>query len=288
MVQDSKQDGALVLTNVTKRFGGGFSIPFVRRRREAERIAAVDGVDLTVDRGQIFGIVGSNGCGKSTLVRVIATLLLPDDGAVQVFGRDVVTEALAVKRMISRVSVEPSFFKKLSPMENLMFTAQTYGIRRSPAVKTILGILDRLGIDSRRARNPLEQMSRGMQQKVAIARAFMTSPVLLLLDEPTTGLDPGSKRDVQSFIREVRDSHDATVLLMSHDMRETEKLCDLVAIMSEGKLLIEGTLDAVLSAAGNGVLAPDLETAFLRLTGHVLDKEEREQDGLNAVNKEGE
>ena len=279
MIEHPHQESALMLKNVTKRFGGGFSIPFLKGRSKPEVTVAVDSVDLTVERRQIYGIVGSNGCGKSTLVRIISTLLLPDQGEVRVFGRDVIHDAHAVKRLISRVSVEPSFFKKLSAMENLIFTAQTYGITKSAAVPTILSILDRLGIDSKRARRPLEQMSRGMQQKVAIARAFMTSPVLLLLDEPTTGLDPGSKIDVQEFIREVRTSHDATILLMSHDMNETASLCDLVAIMSEGKLVVEGPLEHVLEQAGNGTPAADLETAFLRITGHQLADEERENAG---------
>lgn len=279
MTQESHQEVPLMLKNITKRFGGGFSLHFLKRRSKPEATLAVDGINLTIERGQIYGIVGSNGCGKSTLVRMISTLLLPDGGEAKVFGRDVVHEAHAVKRMISRVSVEPSFFKKLSPMENLIFTAQTYGMRRSVAAPKILDILDRLSIDSKRAHRPLEQMSRGMQQKVAIARAFMTSPVLLLLDEPTTGLDPGSKIDVQRFINEVRDTHDATVLLMSHDMDETSNLCDFVAIMSEGKLVADGALASILAQAGNGLPATDLETAFLRLTGHQIADEERVGQG---------
>ena len=275
MTEKPHREVPLMLKNITKRFGGGFSLPFFKGRSKPEPTLAVDGVDLTIERGQIYGIVGANGCGKSTLVRIVATLLLPDGGEAKVFGRDVVHEAHAVKRMISRVSVEPSFFKKLSPMENLIFTAQTYGMRRASATAKILRILDRLSIDSKRARRPLEQMSRGMQQKVAIARAFMTSPVLLLLDEPTTGLDPGSKIDVQQFINEVKDTHDATVLLMSHDMDETASLCDFVGIMSGGKLVANGSLASVLEEAGNGQPAADLETAFLRLTGHQLADEER-------------
>ncbi len=154
MIDESHQDVALVLKNVTKRFGDGFSIRRLRGRYKPEVTVAVDSVDLTIERRQIYGIVGSNGCGKSTLVRIISTLLLPDDGEVRVFGRDVIRDAHAVKRLISRVSVEPSFFKKLSPMENLTFTAQTYGIRSAAAAPTILDILDRLGIDSKKARRP--------------------------------------------------------------------------------------------------------------------------------------
>lgn len=270
------EQDALVFKDVVKRFGtGGIMPPLPWRRGKSKTVVAVDGVSLRVGRGQIFGIVGSNGCGKSTLVRIVATLLLQDEGTVTVFGHDVLKEAGAVKRLISRVSVEPSFFKKLSATENLLFTAQTYGMGRREATRSMLEILARLGIEEDRARRPLEQMSRGMQQKVAIARAFMTSPVLLLLDEPTTGLDPGSKQDVQRFIREVRDTHDATVLLMSHDMAETANLCDVIAIMSNGKLIAEGSLESILAGGGNGRAAKDLEEAFLKITGHGLEAEEK-------------
>ena len=276
-IKTEHADFALVLDGVSKRFltggiGGSLWLPW---RRTPKAVVAVDRVSLTVRRGSIFGIVGSNGSGKSTLVRMIATLLLPDSGTVSVFGRDVVRDERAVKRLISRVSVEASFFKKLSPVENLVFTGQTYGIGRRESVAKTIEILGRLGIDEEQARRPMEQMSRGMQQKVAVARALMTSPVLLLLDEPTTGLDPGSKRDVQRFIREVRDVHDATVLLMSHDMAETESLCDEVAVMSEGKLIVQGTVPELLEKAVNGRPARNLEEAFLRMTRHILEEDEK-------------
>ena len=153
--------------------------------------------------GTIHGILGANGSGKSTLIRLISGLLTLDEGRVEVFGHDIERDELAVKRLINRVSVDAAFFKKLSPMENLLFAARLYGLDAGRARREATAILARLGIAESRLGRPVEQMSRGMQQKVAIARALLTSPTLLLLDEPTTGLDPRSKLDVQAFVEEV-------------------------------------------------------------------------------------
>lgn len=232
--------------------------------RPATRVAALRRVTLRVERGEIYGVVGSNGSGKSTLARIVATLLTPDAGRARVFGHDVEREATDVRRMLNRVSVDASFFKKLSPLENLVFSARLYDLSPRTAEPRVRQILQRLGISGPSITRPVEQMSRGMQQKVAVARAFLTAPVLLVLDEPTTGLDPASKRDVQAFIQEVRAGHDATVLLMSHDMDEIARLCDRMAVLDDGRIVAQGT-PASLAAPGE-----TLEDAFIRLTGHAL------------------
>jgi len=237
----------------------------------SRQVIAVNDVTFEVQRGEIFGVLGPNGSGKSTLVRLIATLLQPDGGTITVFGHDVQREEMAVKRLINRVSVEASFFKKLSPMENLMYAARLYGLSAGEARREIVRILTRLGI---KERSILEEMSRGMQQKVAIARAFLTRPILLLLDEPTTGLDPRSKREVQAFVRELRDSHDATILLTTHDMHEADVLCDRVAILDDGRIVALDTparLKAMVTPA-NGREAT-LEDVFMELTGKALTEE---------------
>jgi ABC-2 type transport system ATP-binding protein len=151
-----------------------------------------------------------------------------------------VKDEYIVQRLINRVSVEASFFKKLSPMENLLYAARLYNMSGTEARQRIRAILGRLGIKPDRIDAPLENMSRGMQQKVAIARAFLTSPIVLLLDEPTTGLDPRSKVDVQNFVNELRDQHDATILITTHDMEEAEALCDRVAIIEKGRVVALG------------------------------------------------
>lgn len=176
--------------------------------------------------------------------------------------------------MINRVSVEASFFKKLSPMENLIYGARLYGVAASETKKRAVEILTRLGLEQKSIFQPMEEMSRGMQQKVAIARSLLSNPSLLLLDEPTTGLDPRSKREVQTFVRELRATQNTTILLTTHDMVEAEALCDRIAIIDGGKIVALDTPDnlkTLISANGH---PPTLEEVFLELTGKQLVTEE--------------
>ena len=268
---------ALDVQSALKTFGGNGTIHLPWKRATANgngKTIAVNGVSFTVQRGEIFGVLGPNGSGKSTLIRLIATLLVPDGGHIIVFGHDVAEDPMSVRRLINRVSVEASFFKKLSPMENLMYGARLYGMEAGFAARRILEILERLGIEKKNIHAPLEDMSRGMQQKVAIARAFLTAPILLLLDEPTTGLDPRSKRDVQAFILELRTGHGTTIVLTTHDMEEADRLCDRIAILDGGKIV---ALDTPAGLKGsvprlNGH-DPTMEDVFMNLTGKRLEEE---------------
>lgn len=237
-------------------------------------VVAVDHVSFNVRRGEIFGVLGPNGSGKSTLIRLIATLLLPDSGSLTVFGHDVVRQSMEVQRLINRVSVEASFFKKLSPMENLMYGARLYGMEGRETRRRVVEILTRLGLQERSIHKPMEEMSRGMQQKVAIARALLSRPRLLLLDEPTTGLDPRSKREVQSVIRELNQVHGTTILLTTHDMLEAESLCNRIAIIDGGKIVALDTPSELKSRISPNGHEPTLEDVFLELTGKQLVKEE--------------
>lgn len=269
---DSGLEPAAVVEHVSKVF---VQRPLLRRGQVKE-VRAVDDVSLTVQRGEIFGILGANGSGKSTLIRMLSTLLIPDSGRVEVFGYDVRRDEAQVKRMINRVSVEAAFFKKLSPAENLSYALRLYG-RSGPEVREeTYAVLERLGVARDKVSEPLEQLSRGMQQKVAIARALLTSPVLLLLDEPTTGLDPRSKLDVQRFVHELRDGHEATILLCTHDMSEAEALCDRVAILDKGRLVALDTVDGLKRRFGRemGTIDPTLEEIFIHLTGRSLDEDD--------------
>jgi ABC-2 type transport system ATP-binding protein len=243
------------------------------RRAPKATTVAVDQISLTVPRGEIFGLLGANGSGKSTLIRLVSTLLLLDGGAIRVFGHDVTREERRVRRLINRVSVEASFFKKLSALENLMYSARLYDLDPSEAHARSIAILGRLGLNKKRLYEPLEQMSRGMQQKVAIARGLLTAPVLLLLDEPTTGLDPRSKHDVQRFVLETRAEHETTVFLTTHDMDEAEKLCDRIAIIDGGKVVALDTPQGLK----DGLNLPTLEAVFMQLTGKSLDDDQSEE-----------
>jgi ABC-2 type transport system ATP-binding protein len=191
-----------------------------------------------------------------------------------VFGLDVERDEAEVKWLINRVSVEASFFKKLTPMENLMYAARLYRLDAGSARGEAVQILERLGLEERSIWAPMEDMSRGMQQKVAIARAFLTSPVLLLLDEPTTGLDPHSKRAVQSFVRDIRGDHDTTVLLTTHDMYEADAMCDRIAIIDHGRIVALDTPAELKGRVRSKIGGePTLEDVFLELTGRELHDE---------------
>jgi ABC-2 type transport system ATP-binding protein len=244
------------------------------RRRKRPPVVALDQVSFTVGHGECVAVLGQNGSGKSTLVRLLSTLLLPDGGSAHVFGHDVVRDERAVRGIVNRVSVEASFFKKMSASENLSYAARFYGLGPGQTRRRIPEILERVGFPVDRADAPMEDLSRGMQQKVALARALLTSPTLLLLDEPTTGLDPRAKLEVQAFIREMRRTHDTTTLLCTHDMNEAETLADRVGILDDGRLL---ALEDARSLKRR-YRADTLEAAFLAATGREFEDEDEAEE----------
>jgi ABC-2 type transport system ATP-binding protein len=263
---------AVAVENLRKEFFRNDGRTGLRRRRK--RVAALDGVSFEVGRGETVAILGQNGSGKSTLIRLLSTLLLDNGGSARVFGHNVATETRAVRRLINRVSVEASFFKKMSATENLSYAARFYGMSPGSTRKQIPEILGRVGFPRDRIGEPLEDMSRGMQQKVALARALLTAPILLLLDEPTTGLDPRSKVEVQQFIREIRAEHDATVLLCTHDLVEAEELAERVGILDRGRLIELAPADELKRKYN----AETLEEAFFAATGKAFEDEPPEDE----------
>lgn len=288
---------AITLNNAYKHFGKGLPWTWKRFSRMGSNgqpaggngsghlghlsslpvVVAVDHVSFTVAEGEIFGVLGPNGSGKSTLIRLISTLLLPDGGDVRVFGYDVTRQPMQVQRLINRVSVEASFFKKLSPMENLLYGARLYGMDGGETRHQVVEILTRLGLEKRAIYQPMEEMSRGMQQKVAIARALLSRPRLLLLDEPTTGLDPRSKREVQAVVRELNEQHGTTILLTTHDMLEADELCHRIAIIDGGKIVALDTPAALKQLISHNGHEPTLEDVFLELTGKKLVNKDEEE-----------
>ena len=262
---------AVEVENLTKVF----------RRRDPKagrfarrRMPALKEVTFSIQRGECVAILGQNGSGKSTLVRLLSTLLLEDGGKARIFGHDAFNEARAIRRLVNRVSVEASFFKKMSAQENLSYAARFYGMTRSQTRMAIPEILAKVGFPPDRRTESMMNLSRGMQQKVALARALLTSPVLLLLDEPTTGLDPRSKLEVQDFIREVRTTHDATILLCTHDMGEAEALADRVGLLDRGELLFLEPVAEVKQRYG----VQTLEEAFFAATGRTFEEEDEEDE----------
>jgi ABC-2 type transport system ATP-binding protein len=238
-------------------------------RATAKEKVALHELDLVVDRGGVTGILGPNGSGKSTLIRILGTLLTPDAGVARVFGWDVVTEALQVRRHVNRVSVEAAFFKELSPWENMVYAARLYG-SSGGIRKRVVEILELLGLPRDVVDQPMKQLSRGQQQKVAIARSFLTAPSLLLMDEPTTGLDPRSKKEVQAVLETLRAEREITVLLCTHDMDEAAALCDRVLMMDAGRVLADDS-PAQLRLQYD---ATSLEAVFMHLTGKTLEEED--------------
>jgi ABC-2 type transport system ATP-binding protein len=265
---------AVEMQGISKRFGSMRRWPIGRRKTHDKR--ALDHVSLRVASGRITGILGANGSGKSTLIRILATLLTPDAGTAAVFGHDVVAEPEAVRRHINRVSVEASFFKEMSPWENMLYAARLYGSGGAGTRARVEAILERLKLPLDTLDRPMKQLSRGQQQKVAIARSFLTSPSLLLMDEPTTGLDPRSKREVQELVSAIRRDRAATVLLCTHDLQEAEVLCDEVVVIDQGRVLAEGTPPELIRA--HGAAGGTLEDAFMQLTGKRLEEDEEEKE----------
>jgi ABC-2 type transport system ATP-binding protein len=238
--------------------------------RKTSELWAVDNVSFTVAEGETYGLLGPNGSGKSSLIRILSTLLIADSGEVNLLGYSLPEQQEDVRRIIGRVSVDAAFYKKLSARENLLYTALLYGQKAREAEVRVMEILDQLGMENAKFSTPLEEMSRGMQQKISIARALMINPPLLLLDEPTTGLDPKSRRDVQAFLERLREREGTSILLTTHDMAEAERLCARIGFLAHGKLVAEGTARELMRRAG----ADNLDDAFIALTGEDLVADE--------------
>jgi ABC-2 type transport system ATP-binding protein len=258
------QQPAIQVRNLRKSF---------RKRNgflKASYLWALDDVSFQVGDGETYGLLGPNGSGKSSLIRILSTLLIADSGSVMMRGHSLPEDQEQVRRIIGRVSVDAAFYKKLSARENLLYTALLYGQKARVAEKRAIEILERLGLEGTKFSTPLEEMSRGMQQKISIARALVVNPPLLLLDEPTTGLDPKSRRDVQSFLEELREKEGTTILLTTHDMAEAERLCARIGFLAHGKLVAEGTANELKKRAQ----ADTLDDAFIKLTGEELADEE--------------
>jgi ABC-2 type transport system ATP-binding protein len=270
---------AIEIHGIRKAFRRRFRAPGAPwwKRAWKDKVALHE-LDLVVEAGGVTGILGPNGSGKSTLIRILGTLLTPDAGTAMVFGWDVVAQPLSVRRHVNRVSVEAAFFKELSPWENMLYAARLYGGGAAGTRERVLEILERLGLPLDIVDQPMKQLSRGQQQKVAIARSFLTAPSLLLMDEPTTGLDPRSKKETQALLRMLRAERDVTVLLCTHDMDEAAELCDRVLMMDDGRVLADGSPEELCRLHADGKPNPTLEDVFMHLTGKSLDVAEEKVD----------
>src|SRR5437588_466636 len=215
---------AIELETITHRYG--------------DRVA-LNQVSFQIRAAEMFGLLGPNGSGKTSLFRILSTLMLPSGGSALVMGANVATHANAVRRQIGVVFQAQSVDVKLTASENLWHQGHLYGLRGAGLKKRISEMLERVGL-AERANERVETFSGGMRRRVEIAKGLMHRPAVLLLDEPTTGLDPGARHDVMNYLRMLRDSEGATIVITTHLMDEAER-CDRLAILNEGSLVALGS-----------------------------------------------
>jgi ABC-2 type transport system ATP-binding protein len=216
----------IVAENLTRTFG---------------KIIAVDHISLTVKKGEIFGFLGPNGAGKTTTVRLLCGLIRPDDGKASVAGHDVVKEAGKVRSEVGLLP-EPEFaglYERMTPVENLEYFAKLYGVRENEIKGRVKELLDMMELWSRRD-DRVATFSRGMRQKVSIARAIINDPQVLFMDEPTTGLDPATAKSFRDWLAKFCKQLSRTVFLCTHNLPEAEVMCDRIAIINQGKVASMG------------------------------------------------
>jgi len=236
----SRQLSEIVTEGLTKRFNS---------------FTAVDNLSFEVGEGEIFGILGPNGAGKTTTIRMLACLLTPTEGTAFVGGFDIVDDSLKVREMVGILTENPSLYDRLTAMENMEFFAEAYGVSdRQARSKKIRELLDFFDLWPRRD-DKVGTYSKGMKQKLAIARALVHDPDVLLLDEPTSGLDPRSSKDIRDLMEELSRRDGQTILLCTHRLEDAERLCSRVMLINEGGMVTMGTTDELRSQiAGTPIL----------------------------------
>lgn len=208
------------------------------------RIRALDNLSFSVREGELMGIIGHNGAGKTTAIRIIAGILHPDSGTVHVGGYDVTRDPLRVKAMIGYLPEEPNLYERFRAADLLRYFGELYGVPRDVLDDRIYELLELVGM-SERAEDPINTFSKGMRQRIGIARALIHDPPIIIFDEPTMGLDPATAFSIREFIRDLKGSR--TMILCTHYMEEADYLCDRVAIINRGRILDIGTPDELKS-----------------------------------------
>ena len=226
---------------------------------------AVDGLDLSVAPGEFFALLGPNGAGKTTTLRMVAGLLRPDAGSIEIFGIDALTDKIAAKRLVAWLPEEPLLYELLTPLEYLEFVAGLWGVPPVLAKKRSQELLEWLGLWPFRT-DRCGGFSRGMRQKTVLAGALIHDPKLLILDEPLTGLDAAAARDVKDLLS-ARVAAGASIVLTTHILEVAERLADRIGIIADGRLRALGSLAALRETGGTGLSGETLEDVFLRLVG---------------------
>ena len=220
-------EGAIVVNELCKLFKKG----------KPDEVRAVNGASFTINRGELFGLLGPNGAGKTTLIKCISTLLIPDGGSAKIGGFDIYAEPLQVRRHIGVLTGgERSLYWKLTPVENLKYFSALYGVPRRVVKERVDYLLDLMGLKDK-AKTRVEKLSSGMKQKLSLARVLIHDPPILLVDEPTLGLDPYFARFIRDFVKnELNKKLHKTILLTTHYMDEADELCDRIAFMNQGRI----------------------------------------------------
>src|SRR3954468_17538083 len=239
-------------------------------------VRAVDGVDLAVRRGSVYGVLGPNGAGKTTTIRMLATLIAPDRGQASVLGHDIATESDAVRRLVSLTGQMASVDEDLTGRENLILLGRLLGLKRAQAKQRAAQLLDAFGLDEAAARL-VKHYSGGMRRRLDIAASIVVTPELMFLDEPTTGLDPRSRNQVWDIVRALR-AEGTTILLCTQYLDEADQLADGIAVIDHGTVIAEGTPGQLKASAGSRALhvrlldpqqRPQAETLLARALGLV-------------------
>jgi lipooligosaccharide transport system ATP-binding protein len=232
--------------------------------KDYEHVQAVAGVDFFIETGECFGFLGPNGAGKTTVMRIISCFMPPTGGVVQVFGLDVRSEPAVIKSRMGVMPQEDNLDPDLSVFENLIVYARYFDIPKRKSVPEAKALLSFVELQDRHRTN-IKDLSGGMKRRLMLARALVNSPELLILDEPTTGLDPHSRRAVWEKLNQLK-FNNTTLLLTTHYMEEAERLCDRVAIMDRGRIVTIDSPRHLMEQHGG-----DLEEVYLKLTGRSLE-----------------
>lgn len=261
------------------------------RNRKGNEVTALDGVTLHAREGEVVGLLGPNGAGKTTLSRILTTLLLPTGGIARVDGLDVVHDARQVRERIGLVlGGERGLYNRLTARQNLRYWGAMQGLPGKACRSRADQLLERLGL-SARADDQIQTYSRGMVQRVHLARALLRSPRLLIMDEPTSGMDPHAAQGFRGLVEELRDSG-STILLATHDMQEAQSLCSRIALIDHGRILQEGTTEDLLRAIGTGRtvtaagVAAQLALSIAAIAG--VSVQESTPDGLLTLRADGD
>jgi ABC-2 type transport system ATP-binding protein len=253
-------------------------------------VTAVDSLNLTIEGGEIFGLLGPNGAGKTTTLSMMATLLPPTEGTATVAGYDVSRHKDAVRRSIGIVFQDPSTDEELSAWENMDFHGRLYGVPRSKRFKRIPELLQMVDLGDR-SRHKVKTFSGGMKRRLEIARGFLHHPAVLFLDEPTTGLDPQTRRRIWEHIRRINESEGLTILLTTHSMEEADTLCGRVAIMDHGRVIALGSPSKLKNDLGGDVISMEVDGESASMESLFCDKEwvkaVRNRDGRMDITVEG-